>query len=722
MCEPPGEPYYLARVMEFLHSRNDPSLPVDALRINWFYRPRDIARKVQDTRSVFATMHSDITPLTALRGKCQIKHKAEIENMELYRKTPDSFWFEKLYDRYIQKNYEVIPTFSIVNVPERVKKVLDERWKYILVEQGRGKELTSAVKSCKRCSGYCARYVASQPAASPPPEIACMCAALTCPPPLSYPPPTSNNSVDCAVCQSTYHMNCVRPPLLKKPSRGFAWSCAQCSRAQERRLEARNATNVLTPAFEPEEEELMEEDDDEAAVAAAAAAAAAATDTGRNTPAEAANPEATAEQIHHASAWPYRYLGIHCKVEDALDYDDRIYPRAATRVGPRHQANVLPWPGRPVQYVKPLEIKKTGRGAARLSKEAQAALEAERAAREKAAQVGPGHAPGYVARGEDLDNDDPNNTAQLLYKPPEPAASGAVSNSAVDKYMGRASKMAKQLGLPLRSTNLQDVARDLLFQNHFDADKALKQLPALNWAVFKEPDLNATELKRFEEAVGKFGSEMHAISKHVKTRHYGDIVRYYYTWKKTDRGKQVWGNFSGRKGKKEAKEAKKAEAAAASKLQDDVADDYDDSAFDADKAAEKKRQFLCKFCNDKKSRQWRRAPQRLVLPGDGERRRRQARQQGQGRPVRRRPVPTLRRALAPLRRPVRRRGRPGPESRRRRPRLEEEDRRGAAEGACRGNRPGQQDAPADPRRRSSTWIGKFPVRPGAAAQEAQDPA
>lgn len=157
VCEPPGEPYYLARIMEFLHQRNDVNLPVDALRVNWYYRPKDIGRKVQDMRLVFATMHSDISPLTSLRGKCQIKHKAEIADLAEYKRQPDCFWYEKLYDRYIQKNYEVIPTKQIVNVPERVKKVLDERWKFILVEQGRGKELTSAVKLCKRCSGYCAR-------------------------------------------------------------------------------------------------------------------------------------------------------------------------------------------------------------------------------------------------------------------------------------------------------------------------------------------------------------------------------------------------------------------------------------------------------------------------------------------------------------------------------------------------------------------------------------
>ena len=116
--------------MEFLHAKNDNTRPVDALRINWYYRPKDIGRKIQDTRLVFATMHSDISPLTALRGKCQIQHRAEIASMDEYRKRPDSFWFEKLYDRYIQKNYDLIPTPKIVNVPDRVKivDITDDSW------------------------------------------------------------------------------------------------------------------------------------------------------------------------------------------------------------------------------------------------------------------------------------------------------------------------------------------------------------------------------------------------------------------------------------------------------------------------------------------------------------------------------------------------------------------------------------------------------------------
>lgn len=159
VCEPPGEPYYIARIMEFLHAGNNPSSPVADLRVNWLYRPRDLSRKATDTRLVYATMHSETCPITSLRGKCQVLHRDSIASLEDYRKMKNCFYFSQLFDRFIRRFYDVIPTHQVTNVPERVKKVLDERWRYVLVESGRGKELTSAIKSCKRCMGYCARLV-----------------------------------------------------------------------------------------------------------------------------------------------------------------------------------------------------------------------------------------------------------------------------------------------------------------------------------------------------------------------------------------------------------------------------------------------------------------------------------------------------------------------------------------------------------------------------------
>jgi hypothetical protein len=143
--------------MEFIRSGNNPNSPVESVRINWVYRPRDISRKVNDTRLVFATMHSEICPLTSLRGKCQVLHRDRIPSLDDYRKMKNCFYFSQVFDRYMRRFYDVIPTSQVTNVPERVKKVLDERWQYVLVEAGRGKELTSAIKSCKRCAGYCAR-------------------------------------------------------------------------------------------------------------------------------------------------------------------------------------------------------------------------------------------------------------------------------------------------------------------------------------------------------------------------------------------------------------------------------------------------------------------------------------------------------------------------------------------------------------------------------------
>ncbi|KAL9047390.1 MAG: hypothetical protein Q9214_000025 [Letrouitia sp. 1 TL-2023] len=585
ICEPPGEPYYLARIMEFIHNQNDHSRPIDALRVNWYYRPRDIQRKVNDTRVVFASMHSDTCPLTSLRGKCRIAHRSDIPDLDVYRKSKDSFWYEKMFDRYIHRYYEVIPTSQVINVPARVKKVLDERWKFVIVEMGRGKELTSAIKSCKRCNGYCA----------------------------------SNDSVDCAMCKNTYHMNCVRPPLQKKPARGFAWSCGPCSRKQERKLEARNTPLVGDKALDGDDEEVFEEEEEDHGGLSELA------DTSQQHPdSHTTGPRpATAEQVAQAKLWPYRYLGIHCRVEDALDYDDRIYPRASSRLGPKHQANTHQWHGRPVELVKPAELRKkylkTGgnKKDAKLAKETVAAIEAEKSSKEKRPKWVIDEPAGYVHRGEDYPNNDPRNTAKLQFRMPERDRSSPRGvddiningtdpehrEEIIDQYIELAKSKASLFDVEKYSTNLLDKALELLYVENFNMDRAIQRLVALEKrSGLKEPELSKEELRKFEDAVAKYGSELRSVSRHVgKSQKHGEIVRFYYMWKKTPRGKQIWGNFEGRKGKKQAKQVD-------TKLVDDVADDIDDSAFDNTKIVARKRSFECKFCGSRKSPQWRRAP------------------------------------------------------------------------------------------------------------------
>ncbi|KAG9245820.1 hypothetical protein BJ878DRAFT_331997 [Calycina marina] len=581
ICEPPGEPYYMGRIMEFIHVNNDPNDRIESLRMNWYYRPKDIGRKVNDTRQVFASMHSDISPLTAIRGKCQIKHKSELGKGEDVQKTHDCFWYEKLYDRYIHRYYDVIPSKSVINVPANVKKALDAQWKFIVVEPLRGKELTSAVKTCKKCSQYCA----------------------------------SNDSVDCAVCKNTYHMMCVSPPLEKKPSRGFAWACGPCSKAQERKLEARLDPS-LSGVVDAEDDDFN--DDGDSPLSLERPPDAALGDIQANK-----NAASTAKPLQ-PSTWLFRYLGIHCKLEDVLDSDDRIYPRASSRIGSRHQAIVTPWYGNPVEYVEPVEVKKktvksaSGKKTSSLTKDTIQALELEKQAKETRPKWIMAKPHGYVHRGEDLDQTDPNNTAKLMFKPPgaPPTAERGMDNieytvpyvsareKLVDDYLAVAKSKASEIGLPDRSTNLIDIALDLLRAYNYDPVPALHAVTRIDKQAFKEPELSPLELKKFEEGVAKFGSEWHSIKKHVKTVSAANIVRFYYTWKKTERGRQVWGKYHGRKGKREQKRNE----TSAGKLQDDVAHDQDDSAFDNNKAFQKKRRFHCKFCQTQHSRQWRRAP------------------------------------------------------------------------------------------------------------------
>ncbi|KAL8642041.1 MAG: hypothetical protein Q9228_001235 [Teloschistes exilis] len=516
-------------------------------------------------------------------GKCQIRNRHDIGSLDDYRKIKDNFWYEKMFDRYIHRYYEVIPTNQVINVPARVKKVLDERWRFVIVEQGRGKELTSAIKTCKRCAGYSA----------------------------------SNDSVDCAICKSTYHMSCVQPALSKKPARGFAWACGPCSRKQERKLEARNIPTVQETPHEDEEEEVFDEEEEEHNGHI--------NTNGADSESLAAVPRpATAEQTAQARLWPYRYLGIHCRVEDALDYDDRIYPRASSRLGPKHQANVTAWHGRPVELVKPAEAKRRylkGGGYkkdGKLGKETVAAIEEDKSSKEKRPKWVMDEPQGYIHRGEDLPNDNPKNTARVQFRMPEV---GEVSTrgfghwisdpldpdqreQVIDEYMSHAKANAPYLGVEEYSTNFLDKALELLYREKFDVQRALTALSSLQKrSQLGEPELTKEELKRFEEGVAKYGSELRNVSRYVgKSRKHGEIVRFYYMWKKTPRGKQIWGNYEGRKGKKQ--QAKQVDA----RLVDDVADDVDDSAFDNVKASHRKRRFECKFCAVRKSPQWRRAP------------------------------------------------------------------------------------------------------------------
>ncbi|KAK9367137.1 hypothetical protein V1509DRAFT_627739 [Lipomyces kononenkoae] len=611
VSEPPSEPYYIGRIMEFVE-RREPSqksavvadssssvLDSYQLRINWFYRPKDIPTRSNDSRLLFATMHSDICPLLSIRGKCVVMHAAHIKDVVEYRKVPDQFWFDKLYDRYICRFYELIPTEKILNVPEEFGKVLRERVKYGVMEIGRGKDLSSAARSCTRCEQWC-----------PPDESVC-----------------------CAVCGNDYHMSCVRPPLIKKPTRGFAWACAICSRDQERRMT--ESKGKLLPGTGDEADNLHNgqlhcENSSNDSSTNSQAVMTGSDEEEEFKPHTAAefkisDSKLTNEQKKELSLWPYRYLGIHCKLEEALDNYDRIYPHAASRIGNKHQAVVPDWGGRPVQFIEPdptkLKKKKTNRiyskknatpGSTARIEDTPPVSDSTTPNTPLGRQLSLADGPwvqekptGYIERGGD-------ETATLLWKTPTDIPEDSVLN-----FLEQTKMYAAAIDITSTSPNFIDSSLGALLECNFNTEKALELVSKFTRQSLREPTLTPTEVKRFEDGVRKYGSELHPVWRAVATVSSADIVRFYYLWKKTPNGHAIWDHFEGRKGKKEVTKPKADESAAkpsipstshGQPLVDNVADSQDDSAYDMDKCGNQKQGFQCKFCKTNKSRAWRRAP------------------------------------------------------------------------------------------------------------------
>ncbi|KAI0071159.1 hypothetical protein K474DRAFT_1712701 [Panus rudis PR-1116 ss-1] len=298
-----GTPYSIARIMEFLPPQGTPTFdasgkrnePFTRVRLAWYYRPGDVSdRPVADSRLLLAAIYSEVCDLNQLRAKCYVMHRDKISDLAGWKKRPDRFYFTRLFDPWIRKEFEVIQAISVRNLPEHIREVLISRYEYVVAEKEIVPDLTDELRTCATCEKWC-----------PPPE-----------------------SVQCDRCKMFFHMSCVSPPLLSKPSRGYGWTCAPCSRQHEEEVEGHEVRHITPAAPKPPKSN-------------------APAPRGRGRPRKdrvLAEKEENVE-IRHFKMWPFRYFGQYTVAEDTLDPDDFIFPRAATRVGQKYQVSVLPIAG-----------------------------------------------------------------------------------------------------------------------------------------------------------------------------------------------------------------------------------------------------------------------------------------------------------------------------------------------------------------------------------------
>lgn len=86
------------------------------VRLAWYYRPGDVSdRPVADSRLLLAAIFSEITDISQLRSKCFVVHRDKITDLAGWKKRPDRFYFNRLFDPYIKKEFEVIQAVDVRN-------------------------------------------------------------------------------------------------------------------------------------------------------------------------------------------------------------------------------------------------------------------------------------------------------------------------------------------------------------------------------------------------------------------------------------------------------------------------------------------------------------------------------------------------------------------------------------------------------------------------------
>ncbi|KAJ3875005.1 hypothetical protein F5051DRAFT_334667 [Lentinula edodes] len=437
--------------MEFLKpegtssSTDFDSLPYSRVRLAWYYRPRDVSdRPGGDSRLLLAAIYSEICDINQVRAKCFVVHRDKISDLAGWKKRPDRFYFMRLFDPYLKKEFEIIQASDVKNVPEDVRNTLVERYEYVAAEKEVVPDLTDALRLCDTCTVWCA----------------------------------SLESVQCDRCKKYFHMHCVQPPLQAKPSRGYGWTCAPCSRRHEEEVDSRAAVRHATPV-------LIKPPLKSNAPAP----------RGRGRPRKDRTQAEKEENfpVKHFRLWPFRYFGQYTLVEDTLDPEDLIFPRAATRVGPKYQLTAFPDNGGP--HLGP------------------GALDEERGTDKTVEVLGA------------VNDFTPSEMEACLRS----ITNDGKTRSSVDLL----TEVVRQFSdATLNGKSLSSVT-----------SKTLNMPRIEKWKVqptrrYTDKDWSREEIVAFEDAIAVHGAELRAVRDEVVVRSIYEVVRFYGHWKNTKLGEE----------------------------------------------------------------------------------------------------------------------------------------------------------------------------------------
>ncbi|PPQ64354.1 hypothetical protein CVT24_008423 [Panaeolus cyanescens] len=437
-----GTPYSVARIMQFLPPEDAPKdqdkkkYLYTRVRLAWYYRPSDVSdRPVTDPRLLLAAIYSEVCDINQLRAKCHVVHRDKISDLAGWKKRPDRFFFNRLFDPYIKKEFEVIQARDVRNLPKHIRDVLIDRYEFVVAEKEVIPDLTDNIRLCDTCTEWC----------------------------------PGTDSVMCDRCKKYFHMRCVQPPLLAKPSRGYGWTCAPCSRKHEEEVDSHEIRHSTPVTTRPKSN------------------APAARGRGRPRKDRTLAEKEENLPVKHFNMWPFRYFGQHTVAEDTLDAEDLIFPRTASRVGPKYQANV---PSQPDPYNFPQEIEE---------------------------------------RGGD-------NTVEIL----------GILNTFTETELAEAHETINRLSNnDIKIKSSVDWITEVIRRISESSDGTnLKITPTRleKWKKYETPytdkEWNREEVVAFEDGIQHHGAELRAVRDEVSSRSMPEVVRFYGHWKNMKLGEE----------------------------------------------------------------------------------------------------------------------------------------------------------------------------------------
>ncbi|KAL0095044.1 hypothetical protein F4703DRAFT_1821960 [Phycomyces blakesleeanus] len=586
-----GEPYHVGRIMEF---------PVvvagkgQQARIAWFNRPKDVVnRKHHDPRLLFATMQSDLNPVSAIRGKCTVTHKHYIgkEGLEMYRSLEDHFYFHRLYDRYMQRMYEVVACEAVQNVPLAIQTALRERYQFVVVEQAIADDLIVDRCNCCMCDEWCA----------------------------------SAKSVKCAACLKSYHMSCLNPPLLRKPSKGFAWQCASCTREE---LLGGSSQNTSTPS------ESDSSSNSSKPVSSSRPKRQTRTATRANVtkttqkqikkrvaPTEPRHTPKAPEEMTMTAMWPFRYFNMSTQLLD-IESNNNCYPHAKSRIGAKYQADTPDFKLEEALAIVDQSRSSTPLTTEEISQESFGKVQKRRynkrvgrpIKRRSATSPNPSKEPEQeeveeenapIARGTDA-------TLSPMFRRTQWTDD---TQDNLEKYM-LAVKALPDLPLPPHSGDLLDRALLEYERSNYDASTALSIMARLTTDDFYHvPEWSEEELEAFEQGVRDHGHDFNLIKQRIPNKTMPAIIRFFYQWKKTDRYEPVYSEWTKvyRPTKRIKRRATMGQDGRVSKSPTESLDSEDDSEEETDLtvvpiSSYEHANYRCTNCHTTESSIWRRPP------------------------------------------------------------------------------------------------------------------